>query len=216
MGKNKDFNENEGDLVQLEYEKREKNIQKDVKYQKQVNKQNKTNKEQEYLDVLKEINDKYGSTKVKEERLIKKGLTKIHPFNCFKCNVIKICPYDFLTASGIDNGKGTCSTCMADTTKRVKKYKENYVKNEDDKIQCPCGKCFYATELNIQRHNETLGHINGVAQLKIKGLNKICKIQELRKIASLNKIYNYYSLKMEVIIAELVKLEVVIIPDEFK
>ena len=210
MGKNKDFNENEGDLVQLEYEKREKDIQKDVKFQKQVNRKNKTNNEQEYTNVLKDIIDKYGSTKVKEEHLIKKHLTTKFPSKCFTCNVYKIQPYDFLTASGIDTGRDTCSSCMAQNSKKIKDCVEK------NKIDCPCGMTYYATELNICKHEVSNKHINGVAQLKIKGLNKICKIQELRKIASLNKIYNYYSLKMEVIIAELVKLDVVVIPDEFK
>ena len=210
MSKNKEFNEKEGDLVQQGYEKREKNIQKDVKYQKQVNKQNKTNKEQEYLDVLKEINDKYGSTKVKEEHLIKKHLKLIYPFNCYSCNVIKIQPYDFLTARGGDNGLNKCSSCMGQNSKKVKDCVEK------NKIDCPCGLSYYATELNTCKHQVSKAHINGVAQLKIKGLNKICKIQEMRKIAQANKIYNYYSLKMEVIIEELLKLDVIVIPDEFK
>jgi len=216
MTKNKDYNPNEGDLVQQGYEKKEAEINNDVKFKKQENKKIKKNNQEEYDDVLKEIKKKYGTTKVKEEHLIKKHLTKIYPFNCFQCNVIKIQPYDFLTASGIDNGKGKCTSCMADISKRVKKYKESYKNDEEKNVECPCGKCYYATELNTRRHNETLGHINGLAQLKIKGLNKICKIGELRKIASVNKIYDWYNLKAGDIITALLKLPEVIIPEDLK
>jgi len=207
---NKDYDPKEGDLVQQGYEKREYDIQKDDKQRKQENRKNKTNNDQEHAYILKEIIDKYGSTKVKEEHLIKKPLTTIFPFKRFSCNVYKIQPYDFLTASGIDNGKNKCSSCMAQNSKKVKDCVEK------NKIDYPCGMTYYATELNICKHKVSNKHINGVAQLRIKGLNKICKIQELRKIASFNKIYNYYSLKMEVIISELVKLDVVIIPEDLK
>jgi len=99
---------------------------------------------------------------------------------------------------------------MAQNSKKVKDCVEK------NKIECECGMSYYATELNTCNHQVSEAHINGVAQLRIKGLNKICKIQEMRQIAQTNKIYNYYSLKMEVIITELLKLDVVVIPDEFK
>ena len=210
MGKNKDYNPNEGDLIQQEYEKRENDIQKEVIQRKQDNRKNKNNNDEDYNEVLKDILKKYGTNKVKEEHLIKRHQTTIFPSKCFNCNVYKMQPYDFLTARGEDTGKDTCSACMAQNSKKVK---DCVGKN---KIECECGMSYYATELNTCKHQVSKAHINGVAQLRIKGLNKICKIQEMRQIAQANKIYNYYSLKMEVIITELLKLDVVIIPDEFK
>jgi len=210
MGKNKDYDPNEGDLIQQGYDKRENDIQKEVIQRKQDNRKNKNNNDEDYNEVLKDILKKYGTNKVKEEHLIKRFQTTIFPSKCFSCNVYKMQPYDFLTARGENTGKDTCSACMAQNSKKVK---DCVGKN---KIECECGMSYYATELNTCKHQVSKAHINGVAQLRIKGLNKICKIQEMRQIAQANKIYNYYSLKMEVIITELLKLDVVIIPDEFK
>ena len=210
MGKNKDYNPNEGDLVQQGYEKRETNINNEVKQRKQENRKNKNNNDEDYNEVLKDILKKYGSTKVKEEHLIKRHQHTIYPSKCFSCFAFKIQPYDFLTARGEDTGRDICSTCMSINSKKVN---DCVAKN---KIECECGMTYYATELNTCKHHVSKAHINAVAQMKIKELNKICKIQEMRKIAQANKIYNYYSLKMEVIITELLKLDVVIIPDEFK
>ena len=210
MGKNKDYNPNEIDAIQQGYEKRENDIQKEVMLRKKDNLKKKNSNEEDYNEILKDILKKYGTNKVKEEHLIKRFQTTIFPSKCFSCNVYKIQPYDFLTARGENTGRDVCSTCMAQNSKKVN---DCVGKN---KIECECGMSYYATELNTCKHQISKAHVNAVSQMKIKGLNKICKIQEMRKIAQANKIYNYYSLKMEVIISELLKLDVVIIPDEFK
>jgi len=210
MGKNKEYNPNEKDRVQQGYEKREADINKEVKQRKQDNQINKNNNDEDYNEVLSDILKKYGTTKVKEEHLIKRHQTTIFPSKCFSCCVYKVQPYDFLNARGEDTGKDTCSTCMS---KNSKKVNDCVAKN---KIECECGITYYATEMNTCKHQVSKAHVNAVSQMRIKGLNKICKIQEMRKIAQANKIYNYYSLRMDVIITELLKLDVVIIPDEFK
>ena len=209
MTKNKEYDPNEVDKVQARNEKLDEKHKLEAKYRKQANIKKRTNDKEERLEVERDIIKRYGSKEVKEEHLNKKDITTIYASSCFVCHQYKVYPYEFVTVKGFCNDKGKCTTCMADISKRVKKYK-----NEDDKIDCPCGKCVYTTDLN--RHNETLGHINGVVQVKIKGLNKICKIQEMRKIARENKIYNYQSLRMEVIITELLKLDVVVIPKEYQ
>ena len=114
------------------------------------------------------------------------------------------------------NDKGKCSSCMSFETARVKKYKEEYKKTNviEEKIECPCGKMCFPNDLI--KHNETLGHINGIAQLRIKGLRKICNVKELRILASANNVKLYYTLKADVIITQLIKLgKDVIIPEEF-
>jgi len=215
MGK-KDYNPNEVDKVQAENERKDEMEKKEAKYRKQENIKKRSNEKEELLEVERDIIKRYGSNVVKEEHLIKKEITDIYPRCCMVCHQYKIYPYEFLTATGYDNDKSNCSKCMADITKRVKKYKDEYKKNNivNEIIECQCGKCIILSDL--ERHNGTLGHINGVAQLRIKGLNKIVKIKDMRKIASINKISFYYTKKMEEIIEELVKLENVIIPEEFK
>ena len=217
MGKNKEYNPKELDTIQEAYNKSDEMEKKKAKFRKQENIKKRRDENEERLEVERDIIKRYGSDKVKDENLIKKDITKIYPRCCMGgCNEYKIYPFEFLTATGYDNDKSNCSKCMADLTKRVKKYKDEYKKNNivNEIIECPCGKCIILSDL--ERHNGTLGHINGVAQLRIKGLNKIVKIKDMRKIASLNKISSYYKKKMEDIIKELVKLENVIIPEEFK
>ena len=217
MGKNKEYNPKELDTIQEAYNKSDEMEKKKAKFRKQENIKKRRDENEERLEVKKDIIKRYGSNKVKDENLIKKGITDIYPRCCMGgCKEYKIYPFEFLTATGYDNDKSNCSKCMADLTKRVKKYKDEYKKNNivNEIIECPCGKCIILSDL--ERHNGTLGHINGVAQLRIKGLNKIVKIKDMRKIASLNKISSYYKKKMEDIIKELVKLENVIIPEEFK
>lgn len=205
MGKNKDYVPNEIDKVQEGYDMKDETEKKKARSRKEARQE----KEKRYLEDVEDIHKRYGY-KVVEPELINKGFNIVHPFNCVKCGIVKAFPYDFLTTNKQDNGKNHCSQCMSINTKKVK---ECVAKN---KIECECGMTYYATELNTCKHQISKAHINAVSQMKIKGLNKICKIQEMRKIAQANKIYNYYSLKMEEIIAELLKIEVVIIPDEFK
>jgi len=204
MGKDKYYDPNEVDIVQAKNEKREAEIKKDVKYQKQVNRKKKSDDEEEKADVEREIIKKYGSFVVKEDHLIKKDLTTIYALNCFKCNVIKIAPYDFLTASGYDNGKGKCTTCMSELTKRVKKYK----------VKCPCGMSYIASDLGQSKHEVCRTHINGLKQLKATGLTIVYKMPSLRKIFSVNNIKYYNTLKIDEILKELKKLDKIIIPED--
>jgi hypothetical protein len=211
MGRNKDFNPNELDSIQEAYNKSDEMEKKEAKYRKEANIKKRNDESDERLELNIEIIKKYGSYDVKEEHLIKKGMLSIQVRCCMSCHQYKIYPYEYLTARGSDNDKSNCSICMHNISRRVKKYKN---KNEDEKIDCPCGKCVYPSDLI--KHNDTLSHINGVAQLKIKGLNKIVKAEDMRKIAKDNKILNYQSLKIETIIKELQKLDVVIIPLKYQ
>jgi len=217
MGK-KDFNPNEGDLVQQSYDKKDENEKLEAKIRKQYNIKKRSDDKEEQVEVERDIIKKYGGFIIKDEALIKKGFTKMAAVSCFSCNQYKIYPMQFLTAKGGKEGsKGNCSNCMSFETARVKKYKEEYKKTNviEEKVECSCGKTCFPNDL--LKHNETLGHINGVAQLKIRGLNKICNVKELRHLASANNIKLYYKLKASVIIDELIKLgKDVIILDEFK
>ena len=144
---------------------------------------------------------------MKEEHLIKKDITKIHPFNCFECNVIKIFPYDFLTTSDYDNGKGKCSVCMSELSKRIKKYKD------ENKVECPCGMSYNGSDLGQSKHEVSRTHINGLKQLKTTGLTIIYKMPSLRKICSTNNIKYYNTLKIDKILEEFKKIDVIVIPE---
>jgi len=217
MGK-KDFNENEGDLIQQSYDKKDEQEKKEAKIRKKDNIKKRSDDKEEQAEVEKEIIKIYGSKVITDEKLIKDGFSKRVALNCNGCNQYKIYPHQFLTVKGNKCGsKGNCSACMSFETARIKKYKEEYKKNNviEEKIECPCGRMCYPNDL--LKHNETLGHINGVAQLRIRGLNKVLNIKELRFLASANNIKLYYTLKASVIIDELIKLKGdVVILEEFK
>ena len=216
MGK-KDFDPNEGDLVQQSYDKKDEKEKKEAKQRKQSNIKKRIDDKEEQAEVERDIIKKYGGFIIKDEALIKKSFTKMAAISCFACKQYKIYPYEFLTAKGKEGSKGNCSNCMSFETARVKKYKEEYNKTKviEEKVDCPCGKMCFPNDLI--KHNETLGHINGVAQLRVKGLNKICNVKELRFLASVNNVKLYYKLKAAVIIAELIKIgKDVIIPNEFQ
>jgi len=217
MGK-KDFNPNEGDLIQQSYDKKDEIEKVEAKIRRDANIRKRIDDKEEQAEVERNIINKYGGFIIKDKALIKKGFTKMAALNCFSCNQYKEYPHQFLTVKGGKCGsKGNCSACMSFETARVKKYKEEYKKNNviEEKIECPCGKMCFPNDL--LKHNETLGHINGIAQLRIKGLNKICNVKELRHLASANNIKLYYTLKADVIIKELIKLgKDVIIIEEFK
>ena len=216
MGK-KDFDPNEGDLVQQSYDKKDEKEKKEAKQRKQSNIKKRIDDKEEQAEVERDIIKKYGGFIIKDEALIKKSFTKMAAISCFACKQYKIYPYEFLTAKGKEGFKGNCSNCMSFETARVKKYKEEYNKTKviEEKIECSCGKTCFPNDL--LKHNETLGHINGIAQLRVKGLNKICNVKELRFLASVNNVKLYYKLKSAVIIAELIKIgKDVIIPNEFQ
>jgi len=216
MGK-KDFDPNEGDLVQQSYDKKDEKEKKEAKQRKQSNIKKRIDDKEEQAEVERDIIKKYGGFIIKDEALIKKSFTKMAAISCFACKQYKIYPYEFLTAKGKEGSKGNCSNCMSFETARVKKYKEEYNKTNviEEKVECPCGKMCFPNDLI--KHNETLGHINGIAQLRVKGLNKICNVKELRFLASVNNVKLYYKLKAAVIIAELIKIgKDVIIPNEFQ
>jgi len=216
MGK-KDFNPNEGDLVQQSYDKKDENEKLEAKIRKQANIKKRSDEKEEQAEVEREIKKKYGGFIIKDEALIKKGFTKMAVLSCFSCNQYKVYPQQFITAKGKCGLKGNCASCMSFETARVKKYKEEYKKTNviEEKVECSCGKYIFPNDL--LKHNETLGHINGVAQLKIRGLNKILNVKELRFLASFNNIKLYYKLKASVIIDELIKLKGdVVILEEFK
>jgi len=216
MGK-KDFDPNEGDLVQQSYDKKDEKEKKEAKQRKQSNIKKRIDDKEEQAEVERDIIKKYGGFIIKDEALIKKSFTKMAAISCFACKQYKIYPYEFLTAKGKEGSKGNCSNCMSFETARVKKYKEEYNKTNviEEKVECPCGKMCFPNDLI--KHNETLGHINGIAQLRVKGLNKICNVKELRFLASVNNVKLYYKLKAAVIIAELIKIgKDVIIPNEFE
>ena len=217
MGK-KDFNPNEGDLIQQSYDKKDENEKLLAKHRKQDNIKKRNNDKEEQADVEKDIIKIYGSKVITDEKLIKNGFSKRVALNCTGCNQYKIYPHQFLTVKGGKCGsKGNCSACMIIDSAKVNKYKEEYKKlnDIDGKIDCPCSKSCFPDDL--ERHNKTLFHINGVAQLRIRGLNKILNVKELRLLASANKIKNYYTLKASVIIDNLIKLgKDVVILEEFK
>ena len=213
----KDFNENEGDLIQQGYDKKDENEKLLAKHRKQDNIKKRSDDKEEQAEVKKNIIEIYGSNVITDEKLIKNGFSKRVALNCNGCNQYKIYPHQFLTVKGNKCGsKGNCSACMIIDSARVNKYKEEYKKlNDDDKIDCPCGKRLFPNDL--EKHNKTLGHINGVAQLKIRGLNKVLNVKELRFLASANNIKLYYTLKADVIIDNLIRLgKDVIILEEFK
>jgi len=214
MAKCKYYDPNEIDKVQAGYEKLDENEKLEARYRRNANIKKRTNDKEEKLEVEREIIKLYGSNIMKDEKYIKKHITTIYPFNCVKCDTYKIYPYQFLNAKDYISSKN-CTSCIAFESARIKKYKDKNPIKVQDIIDCPCGKTCTAT--NLLKHNETAGHINGLEQLKIRGLRKSLDVKELRLLGSANNIKFYYKLKASVIIDALIKLRgEVIIPEEYK
>lgn len=213
---NKDFNPNEGDLIQQSYDKKDEQEKLLAKHRKKDNIKKRRDDEEERLEVEKEIIKIYGSKVITDEKFIKKHITSIYASNCETCNTYKIYPYEFINGKGGLGFKNNCTACMKINSDCINKYKNDCKKKDiDEKVECPCGKHIYPNDL--ERHNETLYHINGVAQLRIRGLNKVLNVKELRFLASANNIKLYYTLKASVIIDNLIRLgKDVVILEEFK
>ena len=202
MGK-KDYNPNEVDKVQEGYEIKDNNEKREAKFRKQENIKKRRDENEERLAVEMDIIKKYGTTKVKEEHLIKKGMTTIQTRCCMVCKEIKIYPYEFLTAKGSDNDKSNCSKCMENITKRIMKYK----------VKCVCGTFYLDTDLGQSNHECGKSHINALIQLKLFGLGIVYQRASLRKICSANTIPNYNALTVDEIFKALKSLDKIKIPD---
>jgi len=203
MGKNKEYNPKELDTIQEAYNKSDEMEKREAKFRKEKNKKKRNDENEERLELERDIIKKYGTTKVKEEHLIKKGMTDIHPKCCMVCFEYKVFPYEFLTAKGSDNDKSNCGTCMGKITKRVMKYK----------VKCVCGTLYLNTDLGQSKHECGRTHINALKQMKATGLNIVYKMPSLRKICSANKIKNYNALTFDEIFKELKALDKIIIPE---
>lgn len=202
MGK-KDYNPNEVDKVQAENNRKDEMEKREAKIRKQENKKKRSNENEERLEVERDILKRYGSTKVKDENLIKKGITDISPRCCMACNTYKIFPYEFLNAKGNDNDKSNCSKCMSEISKRVSKYK----------VECVCGTSFNPTDIGQSKHECSRTHINALKQLKATGLNVVYKMPSLIKICEANDIKYYTKGKVDDIFIKLKALDKIVIPE---
>ena len=66
----------------------------------------------------------------------------------------------------------------------------------------------------IRKLNKENKSINGLNQLKATRLTKVYKMPDLRKICSANKIKYYNTLKIDEMLEQLAKIEVIIIPED--
>jgi len=203
MVKSKYYNPNEGDLVQQGYDKREAEINKQVKQRKQE----RIDRDKEHLETIKDIHERYGYI-VKEPELIAQGCKEVIGYYCVDCKILKCFPYEFMNAYKKDNGCNRCTECQ--------KFNSNIVKkcNENNKVDCPCGMSYYCSDLKQSKHECSRTHINGLKQLKATRLTKVYKMPELRKICSANKIKYYNTLKIDEMLKQLAKIEVIIIPED--
>lgn len=143
---------------------------------------------EQYGEVIEEIKQKYKDGKVKEPHLIKAGIKKIIPQMCVKCETYKVFPYEFLTRQGFDNGKNTCSQCMAENTAQVKKY------TKPKNFECQCGLKFVSNQTEAYYiHMADKTHETRIAKV-LRGVRYSQK--ELRDMCSLNKIPYYKNLSM--------------------
>ena len=150
---------------------------------------------EQYGEVVQEIKEKYPGGKVKEPNLIKAGHKKIIPMLCTKCETYKVFPYDFLTKQGFDNGKNTCSQCMAENTKLVKKY------TKEKKFICECGLKYVSNDSDAYYiHISDKTHETRMQKM-LRGVRYSQK--ELRDIAKINKIPYYKNLSMPDLVKQL-------------
>ena len=146
-------------------------------------------------EVIEEIKQKYKDGKVKEPHLIKAGIKKIIPQMCVKCETYKVFPYEFLTRQGFDNGKNTCSQCMAENTAQVKKY------TKPKKFNCECGLKFVSKDRDAYYiHISDKTHAGRIEKM-LRGVRYSQK--ELRDIAKINKIPYYKNLSMPDLVKQL-------------
>jgi len=203
MAKNKYYDPNEVDKVQAKNEAREAEINKEVKQRKQE----RIDRDKEHLQTIKDIHERYGYI-VKEPELIAQGCKEVIGYYCVDCKILKCFPYEFMNAYKKDNGCNRCTECQ--------KFNSNIVKkcNEKNKVDCPCGMSYYCSDLKQSKHEISRTHINGLKQLKATRLTKVYKMPELRKICSANKIKYYNTLKIDEMLEQLAKIEVIIIPED--
>jgi len=150
---------------------------------------------EQYGEVIEEIKQKYPDGKVKEKLLRDAGIKKIIPQMCVKCDTYKIFPYEFLTKQGFDNGKNTCSQCMAQNTAQVKKY------TKPKRFICECGLKFVAKDSEAYYiHISDKTHAGRMEKM-LRGVRYSQK--ELRDIARTNKIPYYKNLRMPDLVKKL-------------
>jgi len=202
---NKEYNEDEVDLVEARHRTREEQIMSEVQFRKQARQDRENERNRDLEKEIKDIHSKYGY-EVKEEYLLIQGITKVFPLICNKCKTFKVFPYAFLTRTNKDNGKNHCSTCMNESSKTVSKCVEK------NKLNCPCGLSYYCTDLKKSKHELSKTHINGVKQLKINNGKRIYKIGELRRICSANSIKYYNTLKLDEMLDQLIQIANIQIP----
>ena len=150
---------------------------------------------EQYGEVVQEIKEKYPSGKVTEKLLKDAGIKKIIPQMCVKCEIYKVFPYEFLTKQGFDNGKNTCSQCMAENTAQVKKY------TKQKKFVCECGLKFVSKDSDAYYiHISDKTHAGRMEKM-LRGVRYSQK--ELRDIAKINKIQYYKNLSMPDLVKQL-------------
>ena len=114
---------------------------------------------------------------------------------CVKCETYKIFPYEFLTKQGFDNGKNTCSQCMAENTAQVKKY------TKPKKFDCQCGLKFVSKDSEAYYvHISDKTHVTRMEKM-LRGIRYSQK--QLRDIAKINKIPYYKNLSMPDMVKQL-------------
>ena len=150
---------------------------------------------EEYGDVVQEIKQKYPDGKVHEKVLRDSGIKKIIPNLCVKCETYKIFPYEFLTKQGFDNGKNTCSLCMATNTAQVKKY------TKEKKYSCKCGLKFVSKDADAYHiHIADKTHKTRMEKM-LRGVKYSQK--QLRDMCRLNTIPYYKNLSMPEMVKQL-------------
>ena len=153
---------------------------------------------EQFGEVLEEIKEKYPGGKVKEPHLLKSGIKKIYPMLCVKCDTYKIFPYNYLTRQNFDNGKNTCSLCMAENTEQVKKY------TKEKKYSCECGLKFVSKDADAYHiHIADKTHKTRMEKM-LRGVKYSQK--QLRDMCRLNTIPYYKNLSMPEMVKQLDEL----------
>lgn len=138
-------------LVNDKITKREQEICRDVERRKKDMREANTKNAEEIAEVKLRIKETYPDG-ITEPHLLK-HYTKIQSRRCKTCDILKICPYEYLSLDNKKVNGENCSIC----TKVI--YKEVRRCQEEKTLICECGMKYYGSEDNHYRHQASSSHI---------------------------------------------------------
>jgi len=201
----KEYNENEVDLVEEKNKQLEQKINEEVLFRKEI----RIRRNLIHDTDIKEIHKRYGYDVV-EEHLIKQGISKVIPLKCSKCKIMKCFPYEFLTKTNKDNGFNHCSVCMSESSSKVQKSVKN------NTMICQCGMSVFCSDLTLSKHEVSNIHFNRLKQKNINNGSRIYNLKELRIIGKVNHIKYCNTLNTNDMIKEILMIDTIIIPEDLK